>query len=147
MTLCREPGCPFPASAHVQQWTGLGRDGKCDYCWGASRCENWRRCHNAAQYGVLCRVCAWFAAPGQLVHRNRWRTLREATVRLMRDRAMRGVTWTTDVAEGVIVGRQGSFEIRLKVRLWAPTVDDVMKSYGVSAEVAAKWLEPKPEAA
>jgi hypothetical protein len=60
---------------------------------------------------VLCRKCADKLHPGEVFFLGRWRSLEEAIERVRGDRAMRGVLWALE--GGYVVGRLGSFEIRL----------------------------------
>jgi transposase-like protein len=62
----------------------------------------------------LCKDCARSEArtSGRFKFYGRNRTAEEAALRLMQERAMRGVTWTAE-GPGLVVGRKGAFEIRL----------------------------------
>jgi hypothetical protein len=106
---CKEPGCPLPADARYE--------GHCWWCWHSPHCE---RCHqHIAARGNLCRGCATELHPDQLYFKGRWRSLSEAVLRIVRDPAMRGVTF--GVEAGRIVGRDGrGFVIVFYRELWKP---------------------------
>lgn len=100
---CIEPGCEVEAAKGAR---------RCLDCIGADECVA-HPCHNVAVRGNLCRVHAERKYPGRVFFMGRWRTRVEFALRVKRDPSMRGVTW---VREGDwIVGREGSFEIRLRV--------------------------------
>lgn len=98
---CIEPGC------EVEAVKGSRR---CHDCNGEDDCLF---CINRAVRGKLCRVCAEREHPGRVFFMGRWRTRVEFALRIKRDSSMRGVTWARE--GDWIVGREGSFEIRLRV--------------------------------
>lgn len=114
---CREPGCPFPVSDRVASLVGYNR---CEWCNGEPKCAT-KKCPNKAQRGTLCRLCAGVMHPGQVFHLGRWKTQREFASRIMRDPIYRGVKWTADRESMCLIGRDGSFEIRLRMTLWSTT--------------------------
>jgi hypothetical protein len=111
---CKEPGCPFPVASLPDA------EGRCMYCRGEAKCAT-KRCTNLQQRGGLCRLCANIAAPGETYFRDRWVPLQKAIVTVMRDPAMRGVTFGVELVNGEkrIVGRDGSFVIVFNRDLWA----------------------------
>lgn len=106
MKICKEPGCPNPAS--VRGWPYDAT--RCEYCAGQSDCDR-VRCQNKAQRSTLCRPCAELLHPGVVFYLGRWRSRAEVYERISGDRAMRGVMWTLE--PGAYVGVKGSFRIVL----------------------------------
>lgn len=115
---CREPGCPFTASYRIWRYTG---DVCCEYCHGEPKCET-RTCRNRAQRGPLCRLCSGVLHTGEVFFRGTWRSVRDAALELVRDPALQGLKWTPDPVAMTLTGRQGSFEIVLRLRLWTATL-------------------------
>lgn len=109
--VCKEPGCGELVTDAFKYGA------RCPTCWGLDECEN-TNCRNQAALGRLCRVCASRERPGQVFFLNRWRPLPEAVERVMGDRVYRRVTWTQE--GDLMIGRDGTFEIRLRLTMRLP---------------------------
>lgn len=113
--LCREPGCRFQASTRPSGPWADSFDGRCEWCRGNSKCDarpRGKKCENLAARSTLCRPCAERKHPGKIFYMDRWRTPEEATLRVVTDKANRGVQW--EAREGQLIGRLGGYLIALQ---------------------------------